>query len=57
MMSIERLKQINKKASIILSPSDLDEVPIIHKSLPQLEKELKSMNEKIKSTHELQAKA
>jgi hypothetical protein len=54
-MSIERLKQLHKKSKLILSPSDRSELPIVQRSIAQMDKDLNNL--KIKPTQELLAKA
>lgn len=54
-MSIERLKQLRKKSELLLSPSDRGELPILKRSIAQMDKDLNSL--KIKPTQELLAKA
>ncbi|GAA5803362.1 hypothetical protein HPULCUR_008841 [Helicostylum pulchrum] len=56
-MSLEILKQLRQKSELILSDNDRGNFPMIQKSLDQMEREMNAMNERIKPTPELHAKA
>lgn len=56
-MSLEILKQLRQQSELILSDNDRGNFPMIHRSLDQMEREMKTMNERIKPTPELHAKA
>jgi hypothetical protein len=56
-MSLEFLKQLRQKSELILSDNDRGNFPVIQKSLDQMEREMNTMNDRIKPTPELHAKA
>ncbi|KAI9482779.1 MAG: Nup93/Nic96-domain-containing protein [Benjaminiella poitrasii] len=51
------LRQLRERAQLLLSPSDRGDLPVIQKSIDQIEREIKAMSEKIRPTQELHAKA
>ncbi|EPB91877.1 hypothetical protein HMPREF1544_01170 [Mucor circinelloides 1006PhL] len=53
----ERLRQIREKSDLILASSERDQVPTINRTWDQLEREMKSMDERIPHSQELHAKA
>lgn len=56
-MSNEIFKQLRQKAALINSQVNRDNVPTIQRSLNQMDRELEAMNDRIKPTQELHAKA
>lgn len=54
---METLRQLRERSQLILLPGDTGNVPLIQRSLDQMEREMKKMRDNIKSTQELQAKA
>ncbi|KAL9550891.1 hypothetical protein MBANPS3_004514 [Mucor bainieri] len=54
---IERLRQIREKSDLILASSEQDQAPTINRTWDQLQREMKSMDERIPHSHELHAKA
>lgn len=56
-MPSNSLRQLYEQSQLLISPNDRGEMPVITRSLDQIEQQIKAMSDKIKPTQELHAKA